>query len=216
MEDFEKARQIFESMIRPRIQLQSEYYTPPPMTNHRRRRRLVEMELLETLKDSDEAIDELMSLWMLERDADSAQRLQQMEQICSPGLKQEEAALRSMIADYGIDWPEPASRLAALLYFKGDSQGSMTWADRVLQVKPWHFEAIHLQRLNCLKLKSELLWRYARNALPPLNIDTNNAARQRWVENALKEAQKSFNEAEEQLHRPLGTPLVEEQENMWQ
>jgi hypothetical protein len=217
IDDLERARQSFESVIRPQIQLQPEYYTPPPLTASNRRRREVEMKLLEALKESDDAIDELMSLWMTERDADSAERLQAMEQLCSPGLVQEEAALRSMIDDYGLDWPEPANRLAALLYFKGKSDESMLWADRVLQVKPWHFEAIHLQRLNCLRLHSGALWRYARKALPPLNSVTNNASRRCWVERALNEAQHSLLLAEEQLHRTFGTSSSKEVEShQWQ
>lgn len=217
IDDLERARNNFESVIRPQIQLQPEYYTPPPLTESNRRRREVEMKLLETLNESDDAIDELMSLWMTERDADSAQRLQAMEQLCSPGLEQEEAVLRSIIDEYGLDWPEPASRLASLLYFKGKSEESMMWADRVLQVKPWHFEAIHVQRLNCLRLNNKALWRYARKALPPLNSVTNNASRRSWVERALKEAQQSLVQAEEQQHRTLGTALAEEEESLrWQ
>lgn len=217
IDDLERARHNFESVVRPHIQLQPEYCSPPPLTASNRRRREVEMKLLETLKESDDAIDELMSLWMTERDAESAHRLQEMEQLCSPGLEQEEAALRNMIDEYGLDWPEPASRLASLLYFKGKSEESMMWADRVLQVKPWHFEAIHVQRLNCLRLNNGALWRYARKALPPLNSFTNNASRRCWVERALKEAQQSLILAEEQQYRTLGTASAKEEESrQWQ
>jgi hypothetical protein len=100
------------------------------------------MELLESLKDSDKAVDYLVTMWMVERGAGPHQRLQAMEQICSDGLVVEEATLRNMIQDYGMDWPEPMSRLAAILYFKGKSDESMVWANRVLAVKPWHLEAV--------------------------------------------------------------------------
>jgi tetratricopeptide (TPR) repeat protein len=197
VDEYEAARQKFEELIEPEIELQSDLHYHTPLTSSSRRRKLAEIQLLETLANSDDAVDELVSLWMTERDEISAKRLKDMESICSPGLVQEEAALRCMITDYGLDWPEPACRLAALLYFKGNSEESMMWADRVLQIKPWHFEAIHIQRLNCLRLNHKMLWRYSRRALPPLNDCTNNKARKLWVENATKEAHYLLMKAEE-------------------
>ena len=215
LDELEKARQQFMNTVGFELQAQPEYYIPLPLTLSSRRRRDAEIELLQSLKDSDEAIDDLVSIWMTERDADSARRLQEMECMCSPGLLEEEAELRNMIAEYGLHWPEPASRLAALLYFKGKSEESMVWADRVLQVKPWHFEAVHLQRLNCLRLQSALLWTYARKALPPLNRVTRNTARHRWVENAVNEARQALYRAEEQLHFK-SSPTKDAENIVWQ
>jgi hypothetical protein len=215
IDDLEKARKQFTSTIGLEIQSLPEYYVPLPLTLTSRRRREAEIELLLSLEDSDAAIDDLVSMWMTERDAESARRLQEMENICSPGLIEEEAALRSMIAEYGLHWPEPASRLAALLYFKGNSEESMVWADRVLQVKPWHFEVLHLQRLNCLRLQSALLWRYARKALPPLNHVTGNAARHHWVNNAVNEAHQALSRAEAQLLL-RSSPAKDAENVVWQ
>jgi hypothetical protein len=197
IDEYEAARQKFEEMIEPEIERQSDHYYHTPLTSSSRWRKLTEIQMLETLANSDDAIDELVALWMAERDEISAKRLKDMESICSPGLVHEEAALRCMIDDYGLGWPEPACRLAALLYFKGNSEESMMWADRVLMVKPWHFEVIHIQRLNCLRLNHKMLWKYSRKALPPLNPFTNNKARHRWVENAVKEAHALLLRAEE-------------------
>ena len=215
IDDLEEARKQFMFTIDFEIQAYSEDHSPRPLTLSSRRRRDAEIELLQSLKDSDEAIDDLVSIWMTERDAHSARRLQEMESTCSRGLEEEEAELRNMIAVYGLHWPEPASRLAALLYFKGESEESMVWADRVLQVKPWHFEAAHVQRLNCLRLQSTLLWQYARKVLPPLNRVTRNAARHRWVKKAVDEARQSLSRAEEQLH--LNSYPTKDAENVvWQ
>jgi hypothetical protein len=233
LDDLEEARRKFESSIQPHIHRNTEsagsYYMPPPQTASSRRRRLVEMELLESLQDSNEAIDYLMTLWMVERGAGPKERLQAMEHICSDGLVLEEATLRDMIHEYGMDWPEPMSRLAAILYFKGNSDESMVWANRVLTVKPWHLEAVQLQILNCLRLKNDAsaeVWKFARQALPPLNSNTNNAARRRWSDRALLEARRSFDQAEAQLleEQTFGTTTSsrddimrgQDEQHMWQ
>jgi hypothetical protein len=53
--------------------------------------------------------------------------------------------------------------------------------------------------LNCLRLKNAAqIWKFARQALPPLNPSTNNAARRRWSNRALVEARRSFDQAEAQ------------------
>lgn len=237
--DLEEARKYFESSIQPLIlgstiassTTDATAYTPPPQTASSRRRRLVEIDLLSSLNDSDSAVDKLMMMWMVERgDVTSAQRLRDMEQLCSNGLVVEEAALRDMISDYGMDWPEPMSRLAAVLYYKGNSEESMIWANRVLQVKPWHFEAVQLQLLNCLRLRQDEedlqlggdgveIWKFARQALPPLNPATNHAARRKWTDRALTEARRSFNQAEAQLHQMLTIThdeRKEDEQRVWQ
>lgn len=191
LDGLDRARERFEHLVEPYIQP----YAPPPLTSSSQRRRQVEMQLLESLRDSDDAVDELMNLWMVERDAESAQQLVEMEEWCSEGLVEEEEALRGMIDDYGLDWPEPASRLAALLYFKGNSLESMQWAERALQVKPWHFETMHIQVLNCLRVYPEGVYKFARQGLPPLRPSTGNAARGKWVDQALIDAQEALQQA---------------------
>lgn len=173
-----------------------EAYIPRPLTESSRRRRKLEMELLESLEDSDEAIDELVSLWMIERGKDAAKQLQDMEAICSPGLVEEEAILRHLIEEYP-HWAEPFCRLGALLHFKGRTEESEDLCQVSLAMKPWHFEALHSLVLNALR-KEDIATaiRWQRLALPNLNPSTDNKARKAWVERALKDAQDSLEKAE--------------------
>lgn len=173
-----------------------EDYTPRPLTESSRRRRVIEMELLESLRDSDDAIEELMSLWMIERGQKAAEQLQEMEAICSPGLTKEETILERMTQEYP-HWAEPFSRLASLLYFKGRTEESEELCQVAFAIKPWHFEVAHTGVLNALRnqdTKEAIRWQ--RRALPPLNPETNNKARKAWVEQALKDAQDNLEKAQ--------------------
>ena len=220
LDEIEKARQNFESLVTPHLQNEKKdedsVYVPPPLTTSSRKRRLLEMDLLASLEDSNDAVDELMHLWLCERDAVSTQQLVAMQEACSPGLVQEEQQLRAMVDQYGVDWPEPAARLATLLYYKGRSEESMEWASRVLRVKPWHFEVIHLQVINSLRMKDrKKVWQYARRTLPPLNPHTNNARRKKWVKQALQDAQESYAKAEKSFQQ-LSVSEPELPDNLWQ
>ena len=213
-------RNLFLSLDKARLDFEllfEEELKPKLMTSSSRRRQEVEMELLKTLEDSDDAIDELVFLWLSERDAESTQLLQEMEKGCSDGLFDEEERLRNMITKHGIEWTEPLNRLATLLYFKGNSLESMVWCEIVLQEKPWHFEAAHLQLMNAFRLCQPLL-PAARRRLPPLNPRTNHRARRKWVQNALKQASRALKESDEELNK-LGDGIIwdiREEENAWQ
>lgn len=172
-------------------------YTPRPLTESSRHRRQLEMDLLKSLHDSDEAVDELMSLWMVERGMEAAETLQQMEVVCSPGLVHEEKILRDLLEEFGVHWAEPVSRLASLKYYQGNSVESEQWCEIALAVKPWHFEVAHTRTLNALRnqdLAGAVRWK--RKALPPLNPETNHRARKAWVQRALLDAQESMDKAE--------------------
>jgi len=153
-------------------------YTPRPLTESSRQRREFEIQLLQSLADSDDAIDEIMNLWMMERGVDAAETLSRMENTCSPGLKQEEEILRQLMDEYGIHWAEPVSRLASLLYYKGKSLESQQWCEIALAVKPWHFEVAHTMVLNSLRqddMPAAVRWQ--RRVLPPLNAASNHERR---------------------------------------
>ena len=202
----------------------------PLLTSLGRKRRQVEMELLESLQDDDEAVEELMMLWLCERDAAATQRFQAMEQKCSDGLVEEEAYLRQLVAEYGIEeWVEPASRLACLLFYKGRTQDSHDLCQKVLQHKPWHFEALHLNLLIALIShganadgNKALLWRAARKTLPPLNYRTNHRRRRAWVKRAIEQARESLARAEQDLMDAASTCVMEHEtsavkaQNLWQ
>ena len=171
-------------------------YTPRPLTEKSRERRELELSLLQSLESSDDGIEELMSLWMVERGPEAAQELQSMETLCSPGLVEEERILRNLMHEYGIHWAEPVSRLASLLYFKGNSAESKEWCEIALAVKPWHFEVVHTCVLNALRsndLGAAVRWQ--RRALPGLNPTNNHKRRKAWVARAVKDAQNSLQKA---------------------
>lgn len=227
MQDLERARQNFEFLLNTEGLIKDdailplphspEEYTPRPLTESSRQRRELEMELIAALKNSNEAVEELMALWMVERGMDGAEELHKMTNACSPGLVEEEKILRGLLDEYGIHWVEPVSRLASLMYFKGNSAESRQWCEIALAVKPWHFEVVHTHVLNALRnqdLAQAVRWQ--RRALPPLNPDTNNKARKAWVKRALKDAQTSLGKAEmAAMEKKKPTAFVKEKD-MWQ
>lgn len=229
LNDLEKARANFEFLLNTEglikdnailpLPHKPEEYTPRPLTESSRQRRELEMQMIASLVDSDEAVQELMSLWMLERGTDAAEELEKMETICSPGLVQEEALLRELLDEFGIHWAEPVSRLASLMYFKGNSAESEQWCEIGLAVKPWHFEIVHTHVMNALRnndLAGAIRWQ--RKGLPSLNPDTNNKARKAWVAQALKDAQESTDKAEMAAiaQKQQGRPSYVKETEAWQ
>lgn len=142
------------------------------LTTAGRRHREVEMDLLSLLLKDDadnSAVNELMHLWMYEpHDSAAAKQLESMEESCSPGLFTEMQQLQAMMQKYPT-WAEPKSRLATLLYFKGQTQQAYETCLETLRLKPWHFECMHLLVLLSLRMQDfglALYW--ARQGLPPM------------------------------------------------
>ena len=232
MEDLESARAAFEKLIAPEVMKdtiitaaspssKTGKYQPPPLTENSRHRREIEIELLEDLKDSDDAIDEIMSLWMTERNYEATMELQSMEQICSPGLIQEEQLLLEMIYRDSTtstlstpivedDWAEPMVRLATLYYYQGQSDLAYYWCSRALEIKPWHFEVGHTLVLLALRQENlGLACHYRRTiCLPPLNPNNDNKKRKEWVSRAIENAKYMIELgtlAREELYQTTGT-----------
>lgn len=199
MEGYEAARRDFESLFQessPR----SSHSTPlnKPLTANSMRIKDVELKLLRQLADSDDVVDPLVDLWVGER-ADASQMLRNMEEVgnCSPGLQQEEGQLRAMIERYGIEWVEPMSRLAVLLFTKGRNTEAIDLAWKVLEAKPWHFEAGQLLVVMLLRegRYPEALKVARSYSLPPLNENTNHRRRKAWVEEKLWQANEFLTQA---------------------
>lgn len=227
LEDLEKARANFEFLMQTEGLMKDdailplphtpEEYTPRPLTGSSRQRRELEMALLASLSDSDEAIDELMALWMLERGQEAADELHKMTTVCSPGLVEEERILKGLMSEFGVHWAEPVSRLASLMYFKGNSAESEQWCEVAMAVKPWHFEVVHTHVMNALRnqdLAQAVRWQ--RKALPSLNPGTNNRARKAWVKQALKDARKSMEKAEVAASEKKKPKVYVRDTDMWQ
>lgn len=157
----------------------------------------MECQLLQSLKDSDEAIDLLVELWRHEGGPMYAKVLQNMENYCSSGLHKEERRLRSMIKEFSFDsnqhfvWVEPMVRLALLLFTRGKYEEVSEWCQKALQNKPWHLEAAQLLLVTHLRLGqySDAIQLARQKALPDLRLTTNNRRRKLWVERQIQQAE---------------------------
>jgi tetratricopeptide (TPR) repeat protein len=199
MEDYESNREAFEGLhlSLPKVVNSDNTTLKKSLTASAKRLKEMELTLLQHLKDSDDAIDPLVDLWMLERE-DAAQELRAMEMKCSPGLEREIGQLHHMMDYYGNEWVEPMSRLALVYFTKGNYLEATELCQSVLQAKPWHFEAAQLlvalflrqdQYGNAIKAARQL-------ALPALNVNTNHKRRREWVTEATAKAMENLRQAE--------------------
>ena len=168
-----------------------------PLTTGSKRRKEVELQLLEHLKESNEPIDPLIDLWSSERQ-DAAAVFESMEEVCSPGLKEEEMTLRQMIDESEMEWAEPMVRLALLFFVKGQYDESLNWSQKALDVKPWHFEGGRLLVVLHLRMGQfgQALQAARRHLLPALNDRTSNKRRTDWVNEVMNKALQILKEAE--------------------
>lgn len=198
------------------------------LTSHEEHVKEMELHLLDRLQESDEAIDPLVDLWMGEHGQEAAQAMHRMETECGggpQGLEKEEAVLRSLIQIHqeqeedikNNGWVEPMSRLAVLLFVKGQYAEATEWCYRVLDKKPWHFETGQL--LVALWLRRENLAMAVRVArqytLPDLNQATNHKRRRAWVErnrSVLTDILQSSRRASEAFHHDESLFLEGEEE----
>ena len=191
------------------------------LTNSGRRLRELELELIESLTTSDAAVEELIHLWTTERDSETSTYIIAMQSAsseCSAGLVQEEAALRLMSEQYPA-WAEPYARLATLLYYKGRVKEAVAMAERAVDLKPWHFEALQIavllsQQPSTVQHRAR---RLARRALPKLS---DTVARHVWVGRAMAQAHQQFREAEkvtqEQHNRQRQRQYIFREDDIWQ
>jgi hypothetical protein len=188
----------------------------PILTTGGRRRRQLEMDLVASLSDSDDAADELVNLWMHETgDRQAAAVMAAMQEECSPGLVREERDLLNMIAEYP-SWAEPRLRLAFVYYFQERFEESTNMAKKAVICKPWHFEASRLlvvlsgqQIMLGRKTTPQALLEAHEQALPTLKPNLSDGEsnagrsgrvvlkrRKAWVDQALEDAAYQWKEAE--------------------
>lgn len=194
LDEIETARIQFEKMM-------GDIQASDHLTAGSERRLEVEIELLKSLRDTDEAVDELMGIWMNELPSagSSIQALRSMEHTCSPSGIQEEATLRGMIYEYGVaKWPEPASRLALLLFMQKRYLEAQKLVNEVLFHKPWHYEALYLNLL--LNLRGNKL-SAARMCLPPMSQPKR---RNKWIDRMVRTAEQRLEKARKKS--PTGSP----------
>jgi tetratricopeptide (TPR) repeat protein len=189
-------------------------HVPPILTSLERKRRVLEIELLQNLiRNDDETIHQLWSLWYCERGNVTATKLLYDATTYSndPNTWNEaEHILRTLILQYGIYWVEPVNRLATLYYIQGKYKQSIDLCTILLSIKPWHFGALsgmvglYIQRNDVAQAK---IWSEKR--LPsyvPESVKSRNSNQRRikWVTQAVSDAKQSLNDAEQQLQYSFG------------
>jgi hypothetical protein len=170
-------------------------------TAAQRYRSQLEIMLLESLEESDDAVDELVHLWVHETTPHNAHVLENMSTECSPGMQAEQAWLRQTIKKHPT-WVEPQIRLATLLFYKGETQPSRQWAVRAFEKMPYHFEIVPLLVMICLRQShvGEAI-RWARRGLPTLRgTDASQRRRAAWVQRATDFVRRRQQRHQEQLH----------------
>jgi len=178
----------------------------PPLTAIMRERFMKEIEILSALEESEEAVDELWTLWFTERGPTAASLLFKAEELVSQGESQWNAAetlLWSIIFEYGVYWAEPINRLATLKFLQGNLEESKELCEIVLKLKPWHFGALSgivMVSAGLQDVNSARMW--ADRRLPPLVPKyTSSGRRKAWIENACKDARKRLFMAEKDRSR---------------
>ncbi len=166
--------------------------SPPPLTSILKERRLAEIELLKSLRHSDNAMNDLWSLWIAERGPEEASKLLHAEELISvESWTDAEMTLLSLIEEHGIHWTEPVNRLATLYYMLGRYDESKALCELVLDIKPWHFGALSGIVLVCTaKNDASGARHWANMRLPP-----PGERRNQWTESAVQNAKKSLHAA---------------------
>ena len=203
-EDIEDARRRFEEVIRDRPLPERER---PPLTSIGRERRLVEIQLLQKLGESDEPLDDLWAIWGSERGPPPAKELRKAEEMTMDPHQWAEAEkiLRDLIDENGMHWVEPVNRLATLLFLQGRLEESKHLCEVTLEEKPWHVGALSGIVMVCAGLNDVTSARYwAARRLPPIQETGSNRRRTEWAERAVMDAQNALKYAEGANHRAFG------------
>jgi hypothetical protein len=180
----------------------------PPLTSSERDRRLMEIEILADLEDSDEPLQDLWDLWFMERGTTARDRLEQVDAFMSSGqVTAAESMLKQMIQDYGVYWVEPINRLATLMYLDGRFEESYQLCLVVLHLRPYHFGALSGIVAVCTAMRDrEKARRWAEKRLPSLISSTSfppfvsdgpkNPRRREWVQRAVQSAKDALRQLE--------------------
>lgn len=176
-----------------------------PTTVGKRRRQALELQLLESLADSDEAVDVLMDLWIHECPGEhkairAIQRLetkldendvQVLQRVCESQMNDDTTP---------VQWVEPFLRLAMYYAAVGHYSQSDEYIQIVLSHKPWHFEALYLQLCVSLRTDSANLYASARSCLPPLSRPNH---RRQWVDRQVQIASAKYLPQQQQQQPPM-------------
>ena len=168
----------------------------------------IEINLLETLMDHDDSINEITNLWYNEQGPVAASKLKEANQLLLLGSKSgcDRAAtiLQDLITEYAIQetqWVEPLNQLAKLEYIRGNVKKAELLCIQVLQIKPWHHSAVAcLVQIYIRQNDTTKAMYWSRYRLPSLQpIGTTNPRRIEWVEYAVQQASQQLTAYEQKL-----------------
>jgi len=173
----------------------------PPLTSIERERRLAEIDLLKRLRDGDqEAISDLWSLWFSERGPKAESWLKEADELMGGNVRDQieaERILRSLIEEYGVYFAEPVNRLATLYFSQGRMEEALALNKIVLAVKPWHVGALsHIVTVYEALGDSMNARAWAKFRLPNFSPTGSNKRRERWVEQAISDATRLYEQGE--------------------
>jgi exonuclease VII small subunit len=186
---------------------------PPPLTAIGKERFEMEIQLLKSLVDSDDAVPELWTLWYHSRGPNAARALEVTDSLTAQGPEfwnEAEQKLQQLVAEEGVAFVEAVNRLATLHFLQGRYPESKQLCEVVLAVKPWHLGALSGIVVVCKGLKDTPgMMAWASQRMPPLQVkgDENNRlaekqilqmpTRKEWVDGMVAQAQTRLEQAEQ-------------------
>jgi len=201
---------------------------PTPLTTAENERRLAELKLLELLASTDDALHELMFLWMSEKGPEAHEQLVHVDQFLASGqIIAAEQMLLKLLKEYDDTdsshyeiflWSEPLMRLARLRSQQGRLQDAYQLCLCVLHLKPWHFGALDtIVDISMKRGNRDQARTWAGRSLPKLIASTSfppfttngpaNPKRAEWARQAIQQAQEALSHMEYQTQRDfMGLP----------
>eukprot|EP01083_Nonionella_stella_P142983 443442_1 len=148
------------------------------LTDNMREQRFEEIQLLSSLVHSDDAISELEDMWISERGISAKAALMHAHDLISmQSYLEAQQILLPLIDKYGIHFVEPVHCMATLYYMQGRYHDAMELLEIVLDVKPWHFDALSTMVMISTvtnNISGARIW--ANRRIPQLNSKNQNQA----------------------------------------
>lgn len=198
------------------------------LTEKMKEQRFEEIQLLSSLVHSDDAISQLEDMWISERGISAKAALMHAHDLISmQSYLEAQQILLPLIDKYGIHFVEPVHCLATLYYMQGRYHDAMELLEIVLDVKPWHFDALSTMVMISTvtnNISGARIW--ANRRIPQLNVKNQNKgvsennedmindhfhhdARFDWTKEAVEKArEKLYNDSR------VGTSVYAEEESL--
>jgi len=148
------------------------------LTDNMREQRFEEIQLMSSLVHSDDAVSQLEDMWISERGISAKAALMHAHDLISmQSYREAQQILLPLIDKYGIHFVEPVHCMATLYYMQGRYHDAMELLEIVLDVKPWHFDALSTMVMISTvtnNISGARIW--AKRRIPQLNSKNQNKA----------------------------------------